>query len=94
MNTTTTTSSFRRIAAIAGAATIACISATTTTYAAQPAPAHESERPCFIIQPRWNIAIDGPAPTCPTPSSQSAGPDGAEIRNRIAFGDEHGSPTW
>ena len=85
------TSSFRRIAAIAGATTIACISAITTTSAAQPAPAEEPERPCFIIQPRWNTAIDGPAPTCPTPSWQSATPAGTETRNRVAFGDEYGS---
>ena len=89
MNTTTTTS-FRRIAAIACATTITSITAFTTTYAAPPAPAtDEPERPCFITQPRWNTAIDGPAPTCPTPSWQSAGPTGAGTRNRIEFGDEY-----
>lgn len=87
----TTTSSFRRIAAIAGATTITCITAITTTYAA-PAPAtNQPERPCFISQPRWNTAIDGPAPTCPTPTWQSAAPAGGGTHNRIDFGDEYGS---
>lgn len=91
----TTTSSFRRIAAIAGATTVTCISAITTTYAIQPAsattePAPEPERQCFIVQPRWNTAIDGPVPTCPTPWSQSASPSGVDTRGRIDFGDEYG----
>ena len=86
-----TTSSFRRIAAIAGATTITSITAITTTYAAQPAPANDApERQCFIAQPRWNTAIDGPAPTCPTPW-HAASPAGEGTRNRIAFGDEYGS---
>ncbi|PKH37353.1 hypothetical protein SAMN05192575_101316 [Nocardioides alpinus] len=88
-----TTSSFRRIAAIAGATTITCITAITTTYAAPPAPAiiepaPATERPCFIAQPRWNTA-EGPAPTCPTPAWQSADPAGGSTRNRIDFGDEY-----
>ncbi|MCW2739197.1 hypothetical protein [Nocardioides sp.] len=90
----TTTSSFRRIAAIAGATTITCISAITTTYAVQPASAitePQPQRPCFIVQPHWNVAIDGPAPTCPAPSWQSADPDGGVTRTRIDFGDEYGS---
>jgi hypothetical protein len=69
MNTIAT--SFRRITAIAAATSFAAI---TTTFAAQPAPAAEpdSERPCFIAQPRWNDAFGGPAPTCPTPTWQRA----------------------
>ena len=69
MNTIAT--SFRRITAIAAATSFAAI---TTTFAAQPAPAAEpdSERPCFIAQPRWNDAFGGPAPTCPTPTWQQA----------------------
>ena len=91
-----TTTSCRRIAAIAGATTITCISAITTTYAIQPAsatiqPQPQPERPCFIIQPRWNTAIDGPPPTCPTPSWQSARPSGTDTRGRIEFADEYGS---
>lgn len=68
-----TTTSFRRIAAIAGATTITTISAITTTYAAEPASviADQPQRQCFIAQPRWNTAIDGPVPTCPTSWRQS-----------------------
>jgi hypothetical protein len=22
-------------------------------------------RPCFMVRPRWNVALDGPQPTCP-----------------------------
>ncbi len=88
-----TTSSFRRIAAIAGATTITCITAITTTSAAQPAPAtDEPERPCFITQPRWNTAIDGPAPTCPTPRGSRRAPPAPSTRNRIDFGDEYAAP--
>ena len=90
-----TTASFRRIAAIAGATTITTISAITTTYAAQPASVitePQPQRQCFIAQPRWNTAIDGPVPTCSTPSRQSAGPAGEITRNRMDFGDEYGFP--
>jgi hypothetical protein len=89
----TTTSSFRRIAAIAGATTITSITAITTTYAAQPAPAIDKpERQCFIAQPRWNTAIDGPAPTCATPW-HAASPAGAGTRNRIDFDDEYAAES-
>lgn len=68
----TTASSFRRISAIAAATSFAAIA---TTFAAQPAPASApaEERPCFIVQPRWNTAVDGPVPTCATPAWQEAG---------------------
>jgi hypothetical protein len=68
---TSTTTSFRRTAAIAAATSFAAIA---TTFAAQPAQAAEPdpERPCFIAQPRWNEALDGPAPTCPRPTWQPA----------------------
>ncbi len=92
----TTTSSLRRIAAIAGATTITTISAITTTYAIQPAsattqPQPQPERPCFIIQARWNTAIDGPPPTCPTPTWQraeerSSSPTGSVRRGDHDFG--------
>jgi hypothetical protein len=68
MNTQTRT----RIARTAAFAVAASITAVTTTVAVPPttASAPGPERPCFIVQPRWNTAIDGPAPTCPTPSWQ------------------------
>jgi hypothetical protein len=65
-----------RIARTAAFAVAASITAVTTTVAAAPAPARpapEPERPCFIVQPRWNTAVDGPAPTCATPAWQEAG---------------------
>ncbi len=67
----TSTAPFSRVAAIAGVTVIAAI----TTVAAQSASATQepgSERPCFIAQPRWNTAIDGPPPTCPRPTWQQA----------------------
>jgi hypothetical protein len=77
----TTATSFRRTTAIAAATSFAAIA---TTFAAQPAPAAEPdpERPCFIAQPRWNEAIDGPAPTCPTPTWQR---DTEEERSSTAW---------
>jgi hypothetical protein len=24
-------------------------------------------RPCFMVRPHWNVALDGPQPTCPAP---------------------------
>ena len=61
-----------RIARTAAFAVAVSITAITTTVVAPPttATAPAQERPCFIVQPRWNTAIDGPAPTCPTPSWQ------------------------
>lgn len=59
MNTTTA----RRTAALAAltiAATITTVAAPTKAIDDPP-----TDRPCFITQPRWNVALDGPAPTCP-----------------------------
>ena len=73
MNTTTRTRIARAAVIAAAASTIAV----TTTVAATPSSATRapgSERPCFIVQPRWNGAIDGPAPTCATSTwDQAAG---------------------
>lgn len=29
-------------------------------------PVHSdgNDRPCFMVRPRWNVALDGPQPTC------------------------------
>jgi len=94
----TDTGSFRRIAAITAASAITAI---TTTFAAQPATATAeppSDRPCFIAQPRWNTAIDGPPPTCPTPAWQQQATDDAEAptqknRHRIEFDDEYAAES-
>lgn len=68
MNTNTRT----RIARTGAFAVAASITAVTTTIVAPPttATAPGPERPCFIVQPRGNAAIDGPAPTCATPAWQ------------------------
>ena len=70
MNTTTRT----RIARTTACAVAASITAVTTTVVAPPttASAPTQDRPCFIVQPRWNVAIDGPAPTCPIPPGQQS----------------------
>ena len=33
-------------------------------------PEHSAgdDRPCFMVRPRWNVALDGPRPTCGEPS--------------------------
>jgi hypothetical protein len=75
MNTFTKAAS-RRITAFASTAAIA-VAALTMTVAAQPASAIQepvSERPCFIVQPRWNTAIDGPPPTCSSYPRQQPAP--------------------
>lgn len=71
MNTNTRT----RIARTAAFAVAASITAVTTTAVAPPttASAPAEERPCFIVQPRWNTAVDGPVPTCATPTWQEVG---------------------
>jgi hypothetical protein len=70
----------RRTAAFAGTAATITI-AVTTTVATQPAGATQepaTETPCFIVQPRWNTAIDGPPPTCTSHARQQpASPSGA-----------------
>ena len=91
----TPTRSFRIMAAMTAAAAV------TTTFAVQSATATAeppSDRPCFIAQPRWNTAIDGPPPTCPVPtwqrlSAYHAGTDtqsaGSGTSNRMDFDDEY-----
>jgi hypothetical protein len=57
----------RRTAACAGTVTIVVTTIVITTVAAPSASAFREpldERPCFIVQPRWNTAIDGPPPGC------------------------------
>ena len=65
----TTTTSLRRSAAFLAVTGLAL----TTAAVGSPATAHEEQptrdRPCFIVQPRWNTALDGPAPTCAIPTS-------------------------
>jgi hypothetical protein len=66
----------RRTAAVVGAATAVIVTTTLTTMltaatgnAASSAP-EETERPCFMVRAHWNTALDGPQPTCATPSWQ------------------------
>lgn len=93
------TGSFRRFAAITASTAIVAI---TTTIAVHPAAATAeppSARPCFIVQPRWNTAIDGPPPSCPVPTWQRTTetrtepqPAGSGTSNRMDFGDEYADP--
>ena len=40
-----------------------------TAAPTSPAGSTSVERPCFIVQPHWNTALDGPQPVCTTPVS-------------------------
>lgn len=62
-------------------------SATIAALAAVPSSAadtrHDYQGPyeyqCFIEQPRWNVALDGPVPRCPGPEPASeAAPEPGE----------------
>jgi hypothetical protein len=37
-------------------------------------PGLETDRPCFIAQPRWNDALAGPQPACPLQTEPPAPP--------------------
>jgi hypothetical protein len=66
----------RRTAALVGAATAITVTTTLTTMltatgsAASSAPDEAGDRPCFMVRAHWNTALDGPQPTCATPSWQ------------------------
>ncbi len=36
-------------------------------------------RPCFMIRPRWNVALDGPPPVCGTPAKPVHAADRASV---------------
>ncbi len=56
----------RRLSVTAAAAALSAIAAVTVMPAAGQAAADSArQRPCFIIQPHWNTALDGPQPVCP-----------------------------
>jgi hypothetical protein len=65
-----------RRTAVVGAATAVVVTALTTvlTTAAGSAAASGTDgagdRPCFMVRANWNTALDGPQPTCATPSWQ------------------------
>lgn len=64
---TTTTTALRRSAAFLTAA-LALTTATAVRAPASPTVEQPTtERPCFLRPARWNTALDGPVPTCPTP---------------------------
>lgn len=72
IQTRTRTRTRTRTAAAAATAAFAAFVAVASPAASGAAPA-DPERPCFIVQPRWNDAFGGPAPTCPTPAWQREG---------------------
>ena len=55
---------YRRIASVAATVAFAAFTGAPASGASAPA---DQERPCFIVQPRWNSAFGGPAPPCPVP---------------------------
>ena len=44
---------------------VVAVSAGSTTTTADPGSGAGPDRPCYIVQPRWNGALAGPQPTCP-----------------------------
>ena len=48
--------------AAASAVALAAPSVPATGSSASPA-----DRPCFMVRPHWNSALDGPQPVCPLP---------------------------
>ena len=63
----------RRCAVIAAATTITITTAfaPASSSAADTAGDGTQDRPCFMVRAHWNAALDGPQPTCPTPTWQS-----------------------
>lgn len=62
----------RRTAAVVGAATAITVTTmlTAATGSAASSAPDEADRPCFMVRAHWNTALDGPQPTCATPSWQ------------------------
>jgi hypothetical protein len=61
----------RRTAAVVGAATAITVTTLLTPAVTAAAPsAPTGDRPCFMVRAHWNTALDGPQPTCATPSWQ------------------------
>jgi hypothetical protein len=61
----------RRTAAVVGAATAIIVTTTLTgATGAVASDAPDGDRPCFMVRAHWNTALDGPQPTCATPSWQ------------------------
>jgi hypothetical protein len=80
MNSSTTTcSTTRRLTgatALVGTMTAtALLGFSSPGSALAPGTSQQPERQCFIEQPHWNVALDGPVPRCPVATSTT--PDGA-----------------
>ncbi len=55
------------IGAVAVAALFVLPASSVNATPASPAGTTTSvERPCFIVRPNWNTALDGPQPVCTT----------------------------
>jgi hypothetical protein len=58
---------------------VVAVSAGSTVATADRGPGSGSDRPCFIVQPRWNSALAGPQPTCPLEDDAPASPGPAGV---------------
>jgi len=57
-----------RLTAIAGSAAIAALLGSPSFGVAPASDTYTPfEHQCFIEQPHWNVALDGPVPRCPGP---------------------------
>lgn len=89
MSTTTRTRTAHAAAVgVVVAAVFASFTVVATTVAAPPTTdTPEPTRPCFIVQPRWNPAVDGPVPTCATPTWQQEGTGSRKVTTAPTMAD-------
>lgn len=56
---------------IVASTVLATVAVVALAGAAHAGDTDESEtpygRPCFMVRAHWNVALDGPQPTCPVP---------------------------
>lgn len=65
------TSCVRAIVTSTVLATVGVVALAGSAHAGASASAETAySRPCFMVRAHWNVALDGPQPLCPVPSSK------------------------
>ena len=49
------------------ASTVLALVGIVASSGAASADEAPNSRPCFMVRAHWNVALDGPQPTCPAP---------------------------